>query len=229
MAQSKPPCPASLQSLTVCIFTVAVLLFAADGVITGMPVFMLVTVWVVTAIAAAGVYFLFTVVFVVFDNWCCYPSGSSFDDFTLGRCTVRTADIIHTPGKWHKCTSRDFTHAELIGIAVICGAVAVWLILFVIRAFLFKYALHRICVLERLGAAIEGDSAKKAYKAAIEESRHLRTLPEFRKLSHPALLYRFRFILVFDPASILFGYCAVAARMPAWHVLLQVCVYQCRL
>jgi hypothetical protein len=217
-----PRHPATIQSLSLVMLTASVLLFAAEGLVSGMPMFLLVTVWIVTALAAAGVYFLFTVLFVVFDNWCCYPKGSSFDDYTLGRCTVRTAAIIHTPGLWHKCDSHSFTRAELVGIGIICGLVAVWLLLFVVRVILFKTSVHRLCVLRRLGDRIDHPDSKKAYEAAIAHARLLRTTPSFREHSHPALLYRVRFILIFDPLSILFGYCAVAVRMPAWHVLLQV-------
>jgi len=214
--------PASLQSLSVCGLTVSVILFAAEGLLSGMPMFMLVTVWISTLVAGTGIYFLFTVVFVVFDNWCCYPPGSSFDDFTLGRCTVRTSQIIHTVGKWHKCNSHDFTRGEIIGIGVICGAFVIWLVLFVIRIILFKASLYRLCVLRRLAGRLRNKHAVTAYNAAVRESRRLRSLPDFRTRSHPALLYRFRYILAGDPASILFGYCAVAANMKAWHVLLQV-------
>lgn len=219
--------PMTLQSLSLVMLTVSVIVFAADGLVTGMPMFMLATVWIVTALAAAGIYFLFTVLFVVFDNWCCYPKGSSFDDYTLGRCTVRTASIIHTPGLWHKCDSHSFTRAELIGIGVICGLFGVWLLLFIIRIILIKTRLHRLVVLERLGQLITHPTTKEAYLRTIAHARLLRTAPDFRNLSHPALLYRVRFILLFDPMSILFGYCAVAIRMPAWHVLLQVFIYLC--
>lgn len=214
--------PASLQSMTVVMFTMSVMLFTLDGVIAGIPIFMLVTSWVLTALTAGGIYFMFTVVFVVFDNWCCYPEGSSYDDFTLGRCTVRTAAVIHTPGVWHKCDSHSFTRSELIGIAVICSFVVAWLLLFAVRVVLFRVSLSRLCLLRRLATRIENKTTRASYLHAVRRASFRIKHPDFRKHSHPALVYRWRFVLILDPASILLGYCAVAAKMPAWHVLVQV-------
>ncbi len=214
--------PASLQSMMVFMFTASVILFTADGIVAGLPTFLLVTSWVLTALTAAGIYFLFTVIFVVFDNWCCYPKGSSFDDFVLGRCTVRSAAIIHTPGEWHKCDSHSFTRSELIGIGIICGLAALWLVVFVIRIVLFKISVSRLCILHRLAPLIHNKTTRHSYLAAVRTAVHRGKPPDFREHSHPALLYRFRLILVLDPISIFFGYCAVAANMPAWHVLVQV-------
>lgn len=214
--------PASLQSLTVVMFTLSVMLLTLDGVIAGLPFFLIASSWVLTALTAGGIYFLFTVIFVVFDNWCCYPEGSSFDDFTLGRCTVRSAAVIHTPGVWHKCTSHSFTRSELIGIAIICCLFLAWLMIFVVRVVLFRVSLSRLCLFRRLAAKIENKTTRHAFLHAVKTASTKIEPPDFRKHSHPILLYRFRFVLIFDPLSILFGYCAVAAKMPAWHVLVQV-------
>ena len=214
--------PASLQSLMVVMFTASVILFTADGLIAGMPVFLLVTSWVLTALTTLGIYFLFTVIFVVFDNWCCYPEGSSFDDYVLGRCTVRSAAIIRAPGMWHKCGSDSFTRSELTGIAIICSLAAIWLVLFVIRILLFKVSVSRLCLLHRLSPLIKNKTTRHAYLTAIKNAADRKRHPDLREHSHPALLYRFRLILALDPVSILFGFCAVAAGMPPWHVLVQV-------
>jgi len=214
--------PASLQSMLVVMFTFSVMLFSMDALIAGLPVFLVVTSWVITALTALGLYFLFTVIFVVFDNWCCYPPGSSFDDYVLGRCTVRTAAIIHTPGEWHKCGSDSFTTGELIGIGIICGLLAVWISLFIIRLVLFKVSVSRLCLLHRLAKHLKNKGTRHTYLQAIHHSANHKSGPDLREHSHPALLYRFRLILVLDPMSILFGYCAVVANMPAWHVLVQV-------
>jgi hypothetical protein len=185
-----------------------------------------------TAVLIALAAFVGTLVVVLHDNWCCYPTSFSIYQYNLGWCIAPNAAIFSDPDILSSCNAHSYTTWEWVIISLLIVSAVLFVVTYAVSTAYFAQDLRAdtMLSLQRIYGACNRIIGKQDTGIILQFLTDVHT--EYKKLSpKDAKAYSHRVgtspitytrvhVFWFDPVAFIFHTPGFLLRHPDWPAIL---------